>query len=118
MVDYTRIYWYKGYGATFLTDKAQDKFVYSCFQYQTPIPMLYNHQGCIVGYVVMTREDHKGLFITFFTYQPIKYDYLSIGFKILKVNNLWYRKFFSVEIIEFSIVSNPAQLGTEIYAIS
>lgn len=115
--------YYEGYCATFTRDKTGDKFFPNSFLYELPIPLFYEHKYKI-GYIEDIKEDSKGLYVTFFTNHFIDHSnyknnyYLSVGFILVKKENILYRNLKQVRIIEISIVKNPAQIGTKIKEIN
>ena len=96
---------------------------------QRPVRMLYNHMGTVIGKWVAMYEDEKGLFVegeltpghskAADVYASMKHGTLggmSIGYYVTDMEELsdGRRLLKEIELIEVSVVDEPADLGAKI----
>jgi uncharacterized protein len=96
---------------------------------ERPIRMLYNHNGNVIGKWTSFKEDEKGLFVqgeltpnhskAMDVYASLKHgavDGMSIGYRVREKQDLpdGTRLLKKIELVEISIVEEPADLGAKI----
>ncbi len=126
---------FSGYASTFNgVDSYGDTIVPGAYKKtikkrERPVRMRWNHYGPIIGMWVQMEEDEKGLFVTGEltpnhsvaqnVYASMKHgavDGLSIGYRPVKIEDHGdgKRTLKEIELIEVSIVEEPADLGAKI----
>lgn len=96
---------------------------------ERPIRLRWNHYGPVIGKWLTIEEDEKGLYVegeltpghsvAQNVYASMKHgavDGMSIGYRPIKVENLpdGKRKLSEIDLIEISIVEEPADLGAKV----